>query len=156
MFPLSGNGHSLVRDCSRMEFCKLLSGLVSVCSFSLFMLQFFSVALSFFDWLINLFSCVFTLFDLFCDSLTKMLHATYFDYNLACPSRIFITCCSLHTFSVEAPSTGRLLRKSVSFRLLPAIFCIAMSKCASRPKQLVNLALYCLLHQFPSISGSRA
>ena len=77
-----------------------------------------------------------------------------FMFNSARSERMLITYCSSYTSSVAASSTGFLLKKSVNFKLLPAICGIAISKCASRSNHLVSLALYCRLHRFILINGS--
>ena len=80
----------------------------------------------------------------------------YFTFNSACSERMLIRYCSSYTSSVVASSTGFLLKKSVNFKLLPAMCCIAISKCASRSNHLVSLALYCRLHRFLLINDSNA
>ena len=70
--------------------------------------------------------------------------------------RRFATYWWLYTFSAAAPSTGVLLRKSVSFSVLTAMCCFAVSKCANRSNPLVSLPLYCSLHLFLLISYFRA
>ena len=132
----------------------LLFGLVSACSFILFTCRFFSNILFVSDWLFDLRSRGFLLFGVCCDWLVKIL--PYFKFNLVCSVRKFITFCSSCMFSVVPPSTGLWLMKLVNFKLLPAICCIEMLKYATRSNHLVSLALYCLLHLFRLISGSKA
>ena len=107
-----------------------------------------------FDWLSLFVSLVLFLFGAFCDWSTK--NGPYLMFNSACSGRKLITYCSSYTSSVVAFFTGFLLRMSVNFRVLPAISCIALSKCASRPNHLVSLALYCRLHRFFLFNGSSA
>ena len=79
-----------------------------------------------FDWLSLSVSFVLILFGAFCDLSTN--GDPFLMFNLACSERMIITYCSSYTSSVVAFSTGFLLKKSVNFRSLPAMRCIAISK----------------------------
>ena len=138
----------------RLNFIAVLFGLVSASSFILFTCRFFSNVLFVSDWLFKLRSPVILLFGVHCDWFEKIL--PYFKFSSACSVRMFITYCSAYMFSIATPSTGFRLRKSVNFKLLPAMCCIEISNCANRSNHLVSLALYCLLHLFRLISGSSA
>ena len=120
----------------------------------LFTSQLFSNVLLCFDWFSLFVSFVLVLAGALFDWSTTS--ESYLMFNSPCPERMLITCCSSYRSSVTAFSTGFLVRKLVNFKLLPAMCCIALSKCASRSNHLVSLALYCPLHRFLSTNGSSA
>ena len=72
----------------------------------------------------------------------------YFNFSFACWHSITITYSSAFSSSGVATSTGLQLKYSVVFKLLPAICCIAISKCAFRSNQRGIFAVYCLFHQY--------
>ena len=128
--------------------------MVFACSFILFTCRLFSNILFVSDWLFNLRSHVILLFNFCCDWLVENLQ--FFEFTSACSVRIYITYCSSYMFLVVAPSTGFRLKKLVKFKLLPAMCCIEMTKCANRSNHLVRLALYCLFYLCRLIRGSNA
>ena len=70
----------------------------------------------------------------------------YFNFNLVCSVSMFLPFCSTYTSSSVGFSTRFWLKCSVSFKLLPALFCTEISKYADLLDHLVRLALYCLLY----------
>ena len=143
----------------RIEFsvlasCRHLIDALFVRSEFSFTSRFFSNVLFRCDWFFIFFSVLFVLSGAFCDWSANSV--PYFTFNSSCSERMLITYCSSYTSSFVAFSTGFMLIKSVNFKLLPVTCWIAISKCASRSNHLVSLALYCLLHRFLLIKGSRA
>ena len=98
----------------------------------------FSNVLLYFDWLSLFVSFLLFLSGAFLD--WSMNSDPYLMFVLACSERMLITYFLSYTFSVVAFLSGFLLIKSISFRLLPAMCCIATSKCASRSNHLISLA----------------